>query len=81
MCDFIDESVDGAAFLDLTEKDVKTMVKALGHVKHVLCLILTLRSKASYARSAPHAPLITTVPYREQLLLVLILNHLHLVFG
>ena len=54
MCDFIDESVDGAAFLDLTENDVKTMVKPLGHEKRVLCLISTLKSKASYAGSAPH---------------------------
>ena len=54
MCDFIDESVDGAAFLDLTEKDVKTMVKPLGHIKRVLRLISTLKSKASCAKSASH---------------------------
>ena len=31
----VDKSVDGAAFLDLSE-DVKMMVKPLGHVKRVL---------------------------------------------
>lgn len=35
----LEKSVDGAAFLDLTEGDVKTLVKPLGHVKHVLRLI------------------------------------------
>ena len=28
---YIDESVDGAAFLDLSEDDVKTMVKPRSH--------------------------------------------------
>lgn len=41
----VDESVDGAAFLDLSEGDVKTMVKPLGHVKRVLRLISGAKSK------------------------------------
>lgn len=43
--DYVDESVDGAAFLDLSEDDVKTMIKPLGHVKRVLCLISSVKSK------------------------------------
>ncbi len=31
--------VDGAAFVELTEDDVKTMIKPLGQVKRVLRLI------------------------------------------
>ena len=48
MCFFIvslDESVDGAALLDLSEDDVKIMVKPLGHVKRVLRLISSVKTK------------------------------------
>jgi hypothetical protein len=41
----VDESVDGAAFLDLSEDDVKMMVKPLGHVKRVLRLISSVKTK------------------------------------
>ena len=41
----VDESVDGAAFLDLSEDDVKTMVKPLGHVKRVLQLLSSVKTK------------------------------------
>ena len=41
----VDESVDGAAFLDLSEDDVKMMVKPLGHVKRVLRLISSIKTK------------------------------------
>ena len=41
----VDESVDGAAFLDLSEDDVKMMVKPLGHVKRVLRLLCSVKTK------------------------------------
>ena len=41
----IDESVDGAAFLDLSEDDLKLIVKPLGHVKRVLRLISSVKTK------------------------------------
>ena len=41
----VDESVDGAAFLDLSEDDVKMMVKPLGHVKRVLRLLSNIKTK------------------------------------
>ena len=44
---FIDESVDGAAFLELSEADIKTMVKPLGHVKRILRLLSAIKPKVS----------------------------------
>ena len=41
----VDESVDGAALLDLSEGDVKMMVKPLGHVKRVLRLTSNIKTK------------------------------------
>ena len=41
--DCVDEFVDGTAFLNLSEDDVKTMVKPPGHVK--LRLISSVESK------------------------------------
>ena len=37
--------MDGAAFLDLSEDDVKMMVKPLGHVKRVLRLVSSIKAK------------------------------------
>ena len=45
----VDEVVDGAAFLDLTEEDVKTLIKPIGYVKRLVRLI---KSKSEV--SCPH---------------------------
>ena len=37
--------MDGAAFLDLSEEDVKTLVKPLGHIKRVLRLVASVKTK------------------------------------
>ena len=43
--------VDGAAFVELTESDVKELVKALGLVKRIMRLQQQIKSESSHNTS------------------------------